>query len=105
MCRFVTLVPLQFLLEPMAQFKLLKQPETPDVFIGDEMIAKLNASTDQDRLTFTVEEAAKVLGIGRNTAYEAVRTGEIPCLRVGGRILVPKAAVNRLLENPANKPA
>ena len=67
------------------------------------MIAKLNASTDQGRLTFTVEEAARALGIGRNTAYEAVRTGELPCLRVGGRILVPKAAVNRLLENPANK--
>lgn len=47
------------------------------------------------RATITVEEAAEVLGpIGRGTAYEAVRRGEIPSLRLGRRILVP---VPRLL--------
>lgn len=45
----------------------------------------------------SVEEASAVLGIGRNAAYEAVRRGEIPSLRIGGRILVPKAAVQKML--------
>jgi len=31
-----------------------------------------------NKLTFTVEETAKILGIGRNSAYEAVARGEIP---------------------------
>jgi excisionase family DNA binding protein len=42
-------------------------------------------------LTLTVEQAAKVLGIGRSTAYELVHTGAIPSLRLGRRIIVPVA--------------
>ena len=42
-------------------------------------------------LTLTVEQAAKVLGIGRSTAYELVHTGAIPSLRLGRRIVVPAA--------------
>ncbi len=42
------------------------------------------------------EETAKPLGIGRALAYQAVRRAQIPSLRVGGRIPVPKAAVLRL---------
>jgi excisionase family DNA binding protein len=44
-------------------------------------------------LTLTVEQAAKVLGIGRSTAYELVHTGDIPSLRLGRRIVVPVAHV------------
>lgn len=40
-------------------------------------------------LTLTVEQTAKVLGIGRSTAYELVHTGDIPNLRLGRRIVVP----------------
>jgi excisionase family DNA binding protein len=44
-----------------------------------------------------VEEAAQALGISRAFAYEAVARGEIPCIRIGRRILVPKAALAKLL--------
>jgi len=47
--------------------------------------------------TLTVPEAAKVLGIGRCAAYEAARTGEIPTIRIGNRLIVPKIALNRML--------
>jgi excisionase family DNA binding protein len=50
------------------------------------------------RLTMTVEEAAVVLGISRATAYSAVSRGEIPCIRIGRRILIPKVALERLLD-------
>ena len=50
------------------------------------------------RLTMNVEEAAVVLGISRASAYQAVTRGEIPCIRIGRRILVPKAALERMLE-------
>ena len=49
------------------------------------------------RQTKTVEEAAKILGIGRNQAYEAVHRGDIPTIRIGKRILIPVAALDRLL--------
>lgn len=44
-------------------------------------------------LTVTVDEAAKLLGIGRSTAYELVHTGDIPSLRLGRRIVVPVAQI------------
>ena len=50
-----------------------------------------------ERLTYTVEEAGRVLGIGRNAAYDAVNRGEIPSLRLGKRLVVPKVALDRLL--------
>jgi excisionase family DNA binding protein len=47
--------------------------------------------------TVTVEEAGDALGISRASAYEGVRNGEIPFIRVGRRIVVPTAALRRLL--------
>ena len=49
------------------------------------------------RRTFTVEETAELLGISRSTAYECVRTGEIPSLRFRSRIVVPAQAIDALL--------
>ncbi len=54
--------------------------------------------------TLSVEETAKVLGIGRNSAYEGVRTGQIPSIRIGKRILVPRIALERILENAGSQP-
>ncbi len=42
-------------------------------------------------VTLTVEEAARVLRIGRNSAYEAIARGDIPSVRIGGRVLIPSA--------------
>lgn len=53
---------------------------------------------DQDRQTLTVEEAAARLGIGRNAAYDAVNRGDIPHIRIGRRIVIPKAALDRLMQ-------
>jgi excisionase family DNA binding protein len=47
--------------------------------------------------TISVEEAGRRLGIGRNSAYEAARRREIPVIKIGKRLLVPIAALDRLL--------
>lgn len=47
--------------------------------------------------TMSVSEAARMLGVSRNTAYGAARRGEIPCLRIGGRLLVLSDPLGRLL--------
>lgn len=46
----------------------------------------------------TIEEAAKVLRISRGSAYEAARTGELPTIRIGRRLLVPRARLRAMLE-------
>lgn len=46
----------------------------------------------------TVEEAAKFLRISRNSAYLAVKKGELPSIRIGRRLLVPRAAFERMLD-------
>jgi len=45
----------------------------------------------------TVEEARKRLRIGRNAMYEALGRAEIPSIRLGRRILVPRLALERIL--------
>jgi excisionase family DNA binding protein len=47
--------------------------------------------------TLTPVELARVLGVGRNGAYQAVSRGEVPSIRVGRRILIPRAALERVL--------
>lgn len=57
--------------------------------------------------TMTVEEAADVFGISRASAYEGVRTREIPSIRIGRRWLIPTAAVIRMLalDDAAGRPS
>lgn len=47
--------------------------------------------------TMTVTEAAELLGLSRNAAYAAIERREIPALRFGRRLVVPRAAIERLL--------
>ncbi len=59
---------------------------------------RVSAIPLEDRLTLTVEEAARLLGISRSLAYEAVAAGKLPSIRIGRRVLVPRAALERLLD-------
>jgi len=51
-----------------------------------------------DRAVLTVTEVAGMLGLSRNSTYEGIRRGEIPHLRVGKRILVPRRAIEKMLD-------
>ena len=50
-----------------------------------------------ERLTLNVREAARVLGLSRNSVYQGCITGEIPCIKIGKRILIPRAKLERML--------
>ena len=54
-----------------------------------------------DRLVLSVAEAGALLGLSRAFAYESVAKGEIPCIRIGKRILIPKIALDKMLEGAA----
>ena len=51
--------------------------------------------------TITVDELRSILGIGRDTAYKAVRNGQIPSIKIGNRFLIPKRRLEKLLEGGA----
>lgn len=53
-------------------------------------------SLDDLPLFLTVEQAAAVLGIGRNTTYDMVRSGRIESIRLGRQIRIPKSALNSI---------
>jgi excisionase family DNA binding protein len=55
-----------------------------------------------ERMTVPVwPDAGQMLGLGRNATYDAVARGEIPVLRFGRRILVPRKALERLVDGGA----
>jgi len=53
--------------------------------------------SNDDRLTYNVVEAGRKAGLGRNASYEAVKRGDMPTIRIGNRLLVPKKAWDRKL--------
>jgi excisionase family DNA binding protein len=50
--------------------------------------------------TISVEDAGKILGYSRNSAYEAAKTGELPTIRLGRKLRVPRAALEKMLGEP-----
>jgi len=59
----------------------------------------------ENRDAFSVEEAGKILGISRASAFAAAKKGEIPTIKIGKRLIVPRRALERLLGvNEADAP-
>ncbi len=54
-------------------------------------------TTTSEPLVLTVEEAAKILRIGRTAAYEAARRGDLPVIRVGRSLRVPRHRLAQML--------
>jgi excisionase family DNA binding protein len=69
--------------------------------MGNAMHIKSKKHGDIERLGVSVEEMGRALGIGRNAAYEAVRRGDIPAIRIGRRLIVPIEALRKKLEEAA----
>ena len=56
------------------------------------------APSAAERLVYTVPEAGRLLGLSRNGSYEAAKRGEIPTIRIGRLLLVPKVPFHRMIE-------
>ena len=77
---------------------MLQQPMNKAVFGSNTIGVNMNKPNGQ-RKTLTVDEAARALGISRNSAYVAVRAGEIPSIKLGRRLVIPRVAFERFLES------
>jgi len=60
---------------------------------------------EPDRLALSVEEASRLLGISRSLGYELAAQGRIPTIRLGRRIVVARAALERLLASDSDPAA
>jgi excisionase family DNA binding protein len=54
---------------------------------------------DGDPLVMSVVEAARLLGISKTLAYDLVARQELPSLRLGGRVRIPRRTIERLTES------
>ena len=60
-----------------------------------------NASrTRQRQQTLSVEDAGEILGISRSSAFQAAANGQLPVIRIGKRLLVPRCALEQMLGEP-----
>lgn len=55
---------------------------------------------DELPLSLTVEMVAEVLGVSKNTAYSLCHSKGFPAVQIGRRIIIPKLAFIKWLENP-----
>lgn len=55
-----------------------------------------------ERITYSVAEAAEVLGISQWLAYRLIKSGELPVVRLGRRVVVPKVALDALCNKAAS---
>jgi hypothetical protein len=61
-------------------------------------MTETNVATDDKRLVYDVPEAGAMIGLTRNMSYQAAKRGDIPTIRIGKLLKVPKAAFHRMLE-------
>ena len=96
------------------QFTTSRAEANTGVHTADTLVtaqALINAAADRrppdEPSVYTVCEVARILRLGKISVYQAIEKGEIPCIRIGRRILIPRHALERLLENlrPVPKPA
>jgi hypothetical protein len=57
------------------------------------------------RDAFTVDETGKILGISRASAFAAASRGDIPTIRIGKRLIVPRRGLEALLGAPVSRSA
>jgi excisionase family DNA binding protein len=51
-----------------------------------------------DKLIVSVPEAAELLGVSDDLVYELTERGDLPCIRLGRRKVIPRKAIESLVE-------
>ena len=51
-----------------------------------------------EKLGYSVEDAAPILGVGRTTIFELIATGRLENVKIGRRRIIPADALQRLLD-------
>jgi excisionase family DNA binding protein len=57
----------------------------------------MSYNPNNSKLTYSIKEACEVSSLGRTTIYAHIKAGRLPCVKVGGRTLIPAAALEGLV--------
>jgi len=74
----------------------------------EDRISSLNNETEAapfapyEKRIYTVDEIQDILGIGRNSAYNLVKSGAFHSVRIGGNIRISKKSFDEWLDRQAN---
>ncbi|MEE1138734.1 MAG: helix-turn-helix domain-containing protein [Acutalibacteraceae bacterium] len=66
----------------------------PPLFIGG-----MNMPTE-NKMTYTVEEIQKILGVCKSSAYSLVKKGEFRCVKIGSTYRISKSSFDEWLNQP-----
>jgi excisionase family DNA binding protein len=67
-------------------------------------VAQANVGIEaDDRLAYSVNEAAQRLGVGPMTLYREIAEGKLPAIRIRDRVLAPKVVLQRLVEEAISR--
>jgi Helix-turn-helix domain len=66
-------------------------------------MTKLDSTIEDLRLVYEVPEAGAMLGLTRNASYDAAKRGDIPTIRFGKLLRVPKVAFHKMLQGASAK--
>ena len=59
----------------------------------------MNTQTEpEDRITYDPKEFMTITGLSKTAVYQGIDRGEIPSVRIGRRILIPKSAVDKMFD-------
>jgi hypothetical protein len=61
-------------------------------------VTKSSQNNDDECLVYNVPQAGALIGLNRNASYDAARRGDIPTIRIGKLLRVPKAAFHKMLQ-------
>jgi len=82
--------------------ELMHRPPDPAIIRLVQALARDAAREDHAKKTVSVPETDRLyFNLTRNASYAAAKRGDIPTIKIGGRVLVPIAALNRMLDPQA----
>ena len=58
-------------------------------------------TSNDEQLAYSAPDAAALLGVGRSTVYELIRTGELPAIKIRRCRRVTRAAIDAYLADRA----
>jgi excisionase family DNA binding protein len=63
----------------------------------DEMARQALSIPTENKITLRLDEAQAVSGLSRSTLYELIKSGRLRAVKVAGRRLIPRDALEQLL--------
>ncbi len=58
----------------------------------------MRENTTKSNARYSIEELAEALGISRDSVYKGIKNGDIPHLKVGRRLILPRTAINTWMQ-------